>query len=85
MDPAVFEFIDSFLFYFLQITKLQPKHGFSSFKFIPGTKDEAIVALKTTEFEGKTATYIMAFKTDGSVLLEDTFVEGLKFEGIEFI
>ncbi|XP_045515645.1 apyrase [Pieris brassicae] len=68
-----------------QITKLQPKHGYSSFKFIPGTEDEAIVALKTTEFEGKTATYISAFRTDGTVLLDNTFVEDLKFEGIEFI
>ncbi|XP_072931822.1 apyrase [Epargyreus clarus] len=68
-----------------EITKHQPKHGFSSFKFIPGSNDEAIVALKTTEFEGKTATYITAFKTDGTVLLQDTFVENLKYEGLEFI
>ncbi|XP_038212144.1 apyrase [Zerene cesonia] len=69
----------------VQITKLQPKHGFSSFKFIPGSKDEAIVALKTTEFEGKTATYITAFTIDGRVLLDDMLVENLKYEGIEFI
>ncbi|CAH0723254.1 unnamed protein product, partial [Brenthis ino] len=68
-----------------EIVKLQPKHGFSSFKFIPGSKDEVIVALKTTEFEGKTATYITAFKTDGTILLQDTLVEHLKYEGIEFI
>ncbi|XP_034830566.1 apyrase [Maniola hyperantus] len=69
----------------IEITKHQPKHGFSSFKFIPDTNDEAIVALKTTEFEGKTATYISAFKTNGKVLLEDSFIENLKYEGIEFI
>ncbi|KAL0841437.1 hypothetical protein ABMA28_015119 [Loxostege sticticalis] len=69
----------------VEITKHQPKHGFSSFKFIPGTDDEAIVALKTTEFEGKTATYICAFKTDGTVLLHDTLIENLKYEGLEFI
>lgn len=68
-----------------KITKYQPKFGFSSFKFIPGTNDEAIVALKTTEFEGKTATYITAFTTDGKILLEDTLIENLKYEGIEFI
>ncbi|KAJ0177342.1 hypothetical protein K1T71_007351 [Dendrolimus kikuchii] len=67
------------------ITKHEPKLGFSSFKFIPGTSDEAIVALKTTEFEGKTATYITAFTTDGKVLLENTHIENLKYEGIEFI
>ncbi|XP_028027082.1 soluble calcium-activated nucleotidase 1 [Bombyx mandarina] len=68
-----------------KITKFQPKHGFSSFKFIPGSNDEAIVALKTTEFEGKTATYITAFTTDGLELLSDTFVENMKYEGIEFL
>lgn len=68
-----------------QITKHQPKHGFSSFKFIPESKDEVIVALKTTEFEGKTATYITAFKTDGKVLLQDSFIEDIKYEGLEFM
>ncbi|XP_050683582.1 apyrase [Leptidea sinapis] len=69
----------------VEITKHQPKHGFSSFKFIPGTNDEAIVALQTTEFDGSTATYISAFTTDGSILLESTFIENLKYEGLEFI
>ncbi|XP_032523983.2 apyrase [Danaus plexippus] len=69
----------------IEITKHHPKHGFSSFKFIPGSNDEAIVALKTTEYEGKTATYITAFTTDGTVLLKDTLVENLKYEGFEFI
>ncbi|XP_053607423.1 apyrase [Plodia interpunctella] len=68
-----------------EITKRQPKYGYSSFKFIPGTNDEAIVALKSTEFEGKTATYISAFKTDGTVLLHDSLVENLKYEGLEFL
>lgn len=68
-----------------EITRLEPKLGFSSFKFIPGTGDEAIVALKTTEFEGKTSTYISAFTTDGTVLLPDTLVENQKYEGLEFI
>ncbi|XP_063534280.1 soluble calcium-activated nucleotidase 1 [Cydia strobilella] len=69
----------------VEITKHQPKLGFSSFKFIPGSNDEAIVALKSTEFEGKTASYISAFRTDGTVLMHDTLVENLKYEGLEFI
>lgn len=68
-----------------QIAKRTPKVGFSSFKFIPGTNDEAIVALKTTEVEGKTSTYITAFTTEGKVLLKDTLIEDLKYEGVEFI
>lgn len=69
----------------VKISKPQPKLGFSSFKFIPGTNDEAIVALKTTEFEGKTMTYVCAFKTDGTILMDDTIIENMKYEGIEFI
>ena len=43
-------------------------HGFSSFKFIPGTQDKVIVALKSEELEGKIATYIMVFNIDGTFL-----------------
>lgn len=59
--------------------------GFSSFKFIPGTNDQVIIALRTEELEGKTATYITAFRTDGYVLLEDVLVSDMKYEGLEFI
>lgn len=43
------------------------------------------MALKTVELLGKTSTYVTAFTTDGEVLLPDTLVEHLKYEGIEFI
>lgn len=36
----------------IQVTRLGPlseTHGFSSFKFVPGTKDEVIVAIKSEE------------------------------------
>ena len=47
----------------------KPSHGFSSFKFVPGTEDKVIVALKTEELEGNIATYIMVFKTrDGTII-----------------
>src|SRR3712207_6975029 len=39
---------------------------FSSFKFIPNTDDQIIVALKSEEDSGKVATYIMAFTLDRS-------------------
>lgn len=69
--------------YAKEITNRQPKLGFSSFKFIPETGDEAIVALKTTEFEGQTTTYITAFTTDGNtLLLHDTLVDNHKYEEI---
>ncbi|KAK8752441.1 hypothetical protein OTU49_005656 [Cherax quadricarinatus] len=60
-------------------------HGFSSFKFIPGTKENLIVALKSEEVNGKVASYIMAFNMAGKVLLPETKIGDYKFEGIEFV
>lgn len=60
-------------------------HGFSSFKFIPGTDDTLIVALKSEENKGKTATYVMVFHIDGKILYPETKVADLKYEGLEFI
>ncbi len=62
-----------------------PSHGFSSFKFVPGTKDSVIVALKSEELRGKIATYIMVFKRDGTILYPETLIGDFKYEGIEFI
>ncbi|KAM4665060.1 soluble calcium-activated nucleotidase 1 [Discoglossus pictus] len=62
-----------------------PTHGFSSFKFIPGTDDQIIVALKSEEDAGKVATYITAFVLDGRILLPETKIGSVKYEGIEFI
>lgn len=59
--------------------------GFSSFKFIPTSEDSIIVALRTEELEGKTATYITSFTITGQILLEDTLISDLKYEGLEFI
>lgn len=67
------------------IGKLVPSHGFSSFKFIPDTDDQIIVALKSEEDAGKVATYIMAFTQDGRFLLPETKIGDVKYEGIEFI
>lgn len=62
-----------------------PTHGFSSFKFIPDTDDQIIVALKSEEDNGKIASYIMAFTLDGRFLLPETRIGNVKYEGIEFI
>ncbi|EDO31276.1 predicted protein [Nematostella vectensis] len=67
------------------IGKLNPTHGFSSLKFVPGTNDELIVALKTEEDKGVIRSYIMAFNLDGKVVMEETIIGNNKFEGIEFI
>uniref|UniRef100_A0AAQ4NZ55 Soluble calcium-activated nucleotidase 1 n=1 Tax=Gasterosteus aculeatus aculeatus TaxID=481459 RepID=A0AAQ4NZ55_GASAC len=64
---------------------LNPTHGFSSFKFVPDTDDQIIVALKSEEDAGRVATYITAFTLDGRVLMPETEIGKVKFEGLEFI
>jgi len=69
-----------------RIGEVVPTHGFSSFKFIPNSLDNLIVALKSEETKGVTASYIMAFNFDGTILLPETKIDGdYKYEGIEFI
>uniref|UniRef100_A0A1A7XTX9 Soluble calcium-activated nucleotidase 1 n=4 Tax=Iconisemion striatum TaxID=60296 RepID=A0A1A7XTX9_9TELE len=62
-----------------------PTHGFSSFKFIPNTDDQIILALKSEEDARKIATYITAFTLDGRILLPETKIGDVKYEGLEFI
>lgn len=64
---------------------LNPTVGFSSFKFVPGTNDQIIVALKSEEDQGKIASYIMVFNLDGVVLLDPIHFDNVKYEGVEFI
>ncbi|KAK7113600.1 hypothetical protein V1264_012859 [Littorina saxatilis] len=67
------------------IGTVSPTHGFSSFKFVPGTDDTVIVALKSQEDDGKIASYILAFNIDGSILLPEQKIGDVKYEGIEFV
>ncbi|KAK9881287.1 hypothetical protein WA026_015408 [Henosepilachna vigintioctopunctata] len=72
----------------VRIVKIPNEHitrGFSSFKFLPNTNDEVIVALRTEELEGKTRTFITSFTIHGQVLLEDLLIADNKYEGFEFI
>ncbi|KAM3598707.1 uncharacterized protein V6R79_021570 [Siganus canaliculatus] len=68
-----------------KVGPLNPTHGFSSFKFVPNTDDQIILALKSEEDAGKIATYIMAFTLDGRILLPETKIGDVKYEGLEFI
>jgi len=61
-----------------------PTHGFSSFAFVPFRENE-VVALKTEESDGNIATYITVFSLNGEVLLEETKIGEVKFEGVEFL
>lgn len=63
----------------------KPTFGFSSFKLIPGSNDNVIVALLTEEFNGTTATHITAFTVSGKPLLGPIKIKtNFKYEGIEF-
>eukprot|EP00923_Selenidium_pygospionis_P049766 GHVN01085746.1.p1 GENE.GHVN01085746.1~~GHVN01085746.1.p1 ORF type:complete len:205 (-),score=19.44 GHVN01085746.1:1258-1872(-) len=65
-----------------------PERGYSSFKFVPGTKDTVILALKSVENweTGEQKSYITAFKLDGQVLLEDSLIPSAhKYEGLEIV
>ncbi|XP_051240850.1 soluble calcium-activated nucleotidase 1b [Dicentrarchus labrax] len=64
---------------------LNPTHGFSSFKFVPDTDDQIILALKSEEDAGRIATYMIAFTLDGRVLMPETKIGDVKYEGLEFI
>ncbi|VEN51606.1 unnamed protein product [Callosobruchus maculatus] len=70
---------------YVEITNSRATRGFSSFKFVPTSDDHVIVALRTEEVEGSTATYVTAFTVDGEILLDDIFVADAKYEGFEFI
>ncbi|CAK9818887.1 Soluble calcium-activated nucleotidase 1 [Anthophora quadrimaculata] len=69
----------------IKVGNLVPIRGFSTFKFLPGSQDSIIVALKTEEYQEQTATYIMAFTIEGKILMPETKVVDKKFEGLEFI
>jgi hypothetical protein len=72
--------------------EITPERGFSSFKFLPGSRDTVIVALKSEENSATDAqtSYLTIYgeQADGSwrVLLEETELPGAaKFEGLEVI
>ena len=70
------------------ITTLTPTRGFSEFKFLPGSNDNVIVALKSEENEEEKTqnSYLVVFNLDGTVLMEETEIPGkMKFEGLEFV
>uniref|UniRef100_A0A6M2DKH0 Apyrase n=1 Tax=Xenopsylla cheopis TaxID=163159 RepID=A0A6M2DKH0_XENCH len=66
-------------------SKKDPTLGYSSFKFLPGTKDNIIIALLSYEYNGVTATYITALTMDGRVIMDKQKFADLKYEGLEFI
>jgi len=80
----------------IEMKHLDPLHGFSTFAFVPGTKDEHAIAIRSVEEDCVDATpespckqrsYIIVFETKtGKVLMDEHRVDlSVKFEGIEFV
>lgn len=68
------------------VGEIIPTRGYSSFKFVPGTDERLIIALKTEEDSGQTRSYVTLIDTEGNILINDIQISNsLKFEGIEFI
>lgn len=72
-----------------EVGTLISERGFSSFKFVPGTACDIVVALKTEECEAKgtQASYVSVLNLlDGKVLLPDMQLpHASKFEGLAII
>lgn len=69
-----------------EVGTITPERGFSTFKFVPGSKDTIIVAIKSEEkaADDSQSAHITVFTIDGKVLLEETeLTGGYKFEGLE--
>jgi soluble calcium-activated nucleotidase 1 len=67
--------------------RLTPERGFSSAKFVPGSKDQTLLAIKSAESAatGATSSYISVVTMDGRELMPEVEIPGgLKFEGVAF-
>uniref|UniRef100_A0A7S1PIM2 Apyrase n=1 Tax=Percolomonas cosmopolitus TaxID=63605 RepID=A0A7S1PIM2_9EUKA len=63
----------------------KPTRGFSSIKFVPGTNDQHLVALKTEENGSDQHSYITVVDISGNVLLPETYIGKEKYEGVEIV
>jgi len=69
-----------------KIGELMPLRGYSTFKFVPNTKNQLIIALKTEEDSGKTRSFATLFDLNGNILVKDKLIsDSMKYEGIEFV
>ncbi|KAA8496002.1 Soluble calcium-activated nucleotidase 1 [Porphyridium purpureum] len=64
-----------------------PERGFSSAKFVPGSDDSLVLAIRTTENEGisEVSSYMSVVSIlTGAVVMPETIVGDVKYEGLEF-
>ena len=70
----------------IYVGELDVTHGFSSFKFIPDTDDNLVIALKTKEVGNDIQSYVTIFDVNtGHTVLQEHSIAKDKYEGIEFL
>lgn len=68
------------------VGRIIPTRGYSSFKFVPNTNEQLIIALKTEEDSGETRSFVCLLDVKGNILVKDIRISSdLKYEGIEFV
>ncbi|GAU95727.1 hypothetical protein RvY_07299-2 [Ramazzottius varieornatus] len=69
----------------MPIGEHNPIYGFSAARFVPGTDDTVIIALRIMEIDEIFSTRIIVFSITGTIhLVEEEVLNGLKYEGLEF-
>ncbi len=77
----------------IQMSTVDPLHGFSSAAFVPNSDERHIMALRSVEEDCagddlsvcKQRSYVVIFDVDGNVLMEEQEMSAsLKYEGVEF-
>ncbi|XP_055689117.1 apyrase-like [Lutzomyia longipalpis] len=69
----------------IQANPLPPERGFSSFKFLPDSNEQMIVALTTVETPENVSTSIIAMNLDGRILSPERKIIDAKYEGLAFL
>ncbi len=67
---------------------ITPERGFSTAKFVPGSQDKFILAVKSAEDSAndRQTSFISVLSIDGKELMGEVEIPGdMKFEGLEFI
>lgn len=68
------------------VGRVIPTRGYSSFKFVPNTNEQLIIALKTEEDSGETRSFVCLLDVKGNILVKDIRISNdLKYEGVEFV
>ncbi|CAD6189175.1 unnamed protein product [Caenorhabditis auriculariae] len=64
----------------------QKRRGFSAFQFVPDTKDNLILAIKSEEKDGKpVGSFATVFDVHGNIIMSDFALHGAyKYEGLAF-